>query len=438
MRFEARFALLRLGHPVDPVALAGLVAAQPNDSEARDQLGRFISQNFHSLGKAYGVLVPVASEINKSDNPEIISHFGLEEKAAAVTFEELARIAPAAMKVSADNSITPAAAIKAPLELFRVVFFYKPGCRDCEKVREMLNRQAPDLPRMVLEEHDIAKAREALLNETLSARFKLKDALHQVTPAVFTQAGALVRDEITYPRLGDLLRQASTRMADTAWLQAETADFNTAQQTIVGRYNALSVGIVALAGLLDGINPCAFATIIFLLSYLQIARRTPREILAVGSAFVLGVFLAYFVIGLGLAEILARISALRIAGLVLNYALAASAFIIALLSFRDARLAAAGDLGEMALKLPGGIRDRIHGTIRIGARATRFVVAAFAVGIVVSFLELACTGQVYLPTIQYMLRAGRGSADRPPRHLQPGLHRTAAHRLCPLLGRDAE
>ncbi len=168
---------------------------------------------------------------------------------------------------------------------------------------------------------------------------------------------------------------------------------------------------MALAGLLDGINPCAFATIIFLLSYLQVARRTPREILAVGSAFVLGVFLAYFVIGLGLAEILARISALRIAGLVLNYALAASAFVIALLSFRDARLAAAGDLGEDGAETARrGLRDRIHGTIRIGARATRFVVAAFAVGIVVSFLELACTGQVYLPTIQYMLRAGRGSA----------------------------
>jgi len=64
----------------------------------------------------------------------------------------------------------------------------------------------------------------------------------------------------------------------------------------------------------------------------------------------------------------------------------------------------------MTLQLPGSVRRQIHGTIRTGARASRFVIAAFFVGIVVSFLGLACTGQVYLPTIQYMLRAGRSSA----------------------------
>jgi cytochrome c biogenesis protein CcdA len=38
------------------------------------------------------------------------------------------------------------------------------------------------------------------------------------------------------------------------------------------------------------------------------------------------------------------------------------------------------------------------------------VFAAFGAGLVISFLELACTGQVYLPTIQFMLKAGQGRA----------------------------
>lgn len=47
---------------------------------------------------------------------------------------------------------------------------------------------------------------------------------------------------------------------------------------------------------------------------------------------------------------------------------------------------------------------------REGARQRHFVVAAFVTGVVISFLELACTGQVYLPTIAYMMEQGRLSA----------------------------
>lgn len=36
--------------------------------------------------------------------------------------------------------------------------------------------------------------------------------------------------------------------------------------------------------------------------------------------------------------------------------------------------------------------------------------AAFGCGVIVSLLELACTGQVYLPTILYMAQQGSSSA----------------------------
>lgn len=45
-------------------------------------------------------------------------------------------------------------------------------------------------------------------------------------------------------------------------------------------------------------------------------------------------------------------------------------------------------------------------------RTRRLVLAAFAVGIVISLLESVCTGQVYLPTIVYVLK-DRGLAARP-------------------------
>jgi cytochrome c biogenesis protein CcdA/HEAT repeat protein/glutaredoxin len=409
VRFEAQFALLRLGRPVDPAALGALVAAQDEDSYARTRLGNFLENNFPRLGKGYAGLVPLAKDISDSNRPKLLRHFGIENERAFTSFAALSQLAPTTARV-ADLAIDPARAAVPRAAPFRVIFFYKPGCRDCDRVRDMLNRHAPEFPTMVLEERNIDDTREAVLNEALSARFRLKDTLHQVTPAVFTQAGPLVREEITFPRLGDLLRKTGVLTPEAGWAQVAGNETAAARQTIATRYEALSFWVVAAAGLLDGINPCAFATIIFLLSYLQIARRTPREILAVGAAFIGAVFLSYFLVGLGLTQVLAKIAGLRVAGLILNYVLAAFALVVAVLSFRDAQLAARGEFGEMTLQLPGMLKEQIRGVIRTGARASRFVAAAFAAGVVISLLELACTGQVYLPTILYMLRSGSTGA----------------------------
>ena len=61
---------------------------------------------------------------------------------------------------------------------------------------------------------------------------------------------------------------------------------------------------VFLAGLLDGINPCAFTTLIFLISYLRLLGRRGREVLKIGFSFTLAVFVSYFLIGLGFFQAL--------------------------------------------------------------------------------------------------------------------------------------
>ena len=56
----------------------------------------------------------------------------------------------------------------------------------------------------------------------------------------------------------------------------------------------------------------------------------------------------------------------------------------------------------MALKLPDKLRLRINETIRKGKNVRAYAFGAFVTGLVVSLLELACTGQVYLPTIIFV------------------------------------
>jgi cytochrome c biogenesis protein CcdA len=57
----------------------------------------------------------------------------------------------------------------------------------------------------------------------------------------------------------------------------------------------------------------------------------------------------------------------------------------------------------MTLNLPHRLRMRINAVIRKGRRSQAFVAGTFVTGVVVSFLELACTGQVYLPTILFVV-----------------------------------
>jgi cytochrome c biogenesis protein CcdA len=81
--------------------------------------------------------------------------------------------------------------------------------------------------------------------------------------------------------------------------------------------------------------------------------------------------------------------------------LAASCFLFAGFSLRDYVLARKGRFTDMTLRLPDPIRERIKGRIRRLTGA--FAGVTFLSGAFIALLELACTGQVYLPTITFVV-----------------------------------
>lgn len=61
------------------------------------------------------------------------------------------------------------------------------------------------------------------------------------------------------------------------------------------------------AALADSINPCAFAVIILLLFSIIILEKNYKRALWAGLAFVLSVFLSYFLMGIGIFSVLSQI-----------------------------------------------------------------------------------------------------------------------------------
>ena len=79
------------------------------------------------------------------------------------------------------------------------------------------------------------------------------------------------------------------------------------------------------------------------------------------------------------------------------------AIILGILSLRDYFLAKRGDLNKMILQLPLGIKQRIHKDIKEKTEVGGIIFGSLLAGFLISFLEFGCTGQVYLPTIIFMI-----------------------------------
>ena len=62
--------------------------------------------------------------------------------------------------------------------------------------------------------------------------------------------------------------------------------------------------LIGVAALIDSINPCAFSILLLTIAFLLSIGKLRSSVLAIGSAYILGIFLVYLVIGLGLLHTL--------------------------------------------------------------------------------------------------------------------------------------
>lgn len=173
---------------------------------------------------------------------------------------------------------------------------------------------------------------------------------------------------------------------------------------------------VFLAGLADGVNPCAFATMLFFLSWITLKGGSGKRVIVSGSGFITGVFLAYLAIGFGLFSFFRAAESMAFFRAFMRGLFTAVSLLFALLSLRDAVvIKRTGKPGAMVLRLPEGLKKRIHSVIRrseaSGGRLTLLLFPALMVtGAAVALLELACTGQIYFPAIAFMVQSGGGTA----------------------------
>lgn len=166
------------------------------------------------------------------------------------------------------------------------------------------------------------------------------------------------------------------------------------------KFKALTCGMVVGAGLLDGINPCAFTTIIFLISYLSFVGISRKQMFYTGGIFTLAVFFTYLAIGLAFFNFLKLILRSQAIVVGVNSLLLLVVVILGVFSVIDFVRCLRGNVKDVTLQLPGFLKEGIRGRIRDFARNKVAIVgASFGLGVVIAGMELACTGQVYIPIV---------------------------------------
>jgi len=284
-----------------------------------------------------------------------------------------------------------------------LAYLYEPGCHDCDKVKIVLKDISAKYPEnLILKSFDISLSENVELAEALGELYQMPEEERLLVPVIFTGDNYLFRDAITFESLEELIQKYSTTETIAPWEKVKEKDL-TAQERLIARFQSFGLAAVAVSGLIDGINPCAFASIIFFISYLTLINRKGREILWVGGMFTLSVFLTYFLIGTGALKMITSLSFLPLARKIFILATAALALILGVVSLYDyLQFKKKGTTKDAKLQLPSFLKNMIHSAIRKNVRLGNYILMAAVTGFIVSLLELACTGQIYLPTIMFI------------------------------------
>ncbi|MFH1969787.1 MAG: hypothetical protein ABIJ53_05665 [Verrucomicrobiota bacterium] len=310
-----------------------------------------------------------------------------------------------------------------------VEFFYTMGCDECREIEDEVLPQLQELmgTSLDLRKYDILNPTNYLHLATLHAKsgvhttervsIYVDERIHmgglkaikaKLIPTV--EAASLARTEDggqtpdTRHQTPDDGTEKQTPNAQHRTSNEEgVPDDGPGERILHKRLGSMTVATVALAGLIDGLNPCAFATLIFFITLLAVAGKRGGEMLAVGIGFCTAVFLTYFLLGFGVFHVIQKLTAFHLASEALRWVMVAVLTGLCLLSFKDAlAFGKTGQARAVILQLPGTIRKRIHGIMRSPLTARRLFLGSFTIGWLVTLLESLCTGQFYVPALVYL------------------------------------
>ncbi len=141
--------------------------------------------------------------------------------------------------------------------------------------------------------------------------------------------------------------------------------------------------VIGAAALVDSVNPCAISVMLLTIGFLLGLKRSRRAVLTIGITYVLGVYLAYILIGVGILQALTVFGAPHFMAKV-GAGIIIAAGLVNIINSTNVAF-------PVKLQIPGAAHSRIA---RVMEKAS--VPAAFLLGGLVGIFEFPCTGGPYM------------------------------------------
>ncbi|MFC1647373.1 cytochrome c biogenesis CcdA family protein [Patescibacteria group bacterium] len=145
----------------------------------------------------------------------------------------------------------------------------------------------------------------------------------------------------------------------------------------------LKLTTVLVTALIDSINPCAIGVLVLLISTLLVLSEHKKKLLITGAIYVGAVFVTYFLAGLGLLTVIHKLQIGEMIGVMVG-------FLVIFLGFVEIKDFFWYGKG-FSLTIPSSQIERVK---KHAANVT--IPGAIILGIIVSAVELPCTGGPYL------------------------------------------
>lgn len=297
-------------------------------------------------------------------------------------------------------------------DFLRLLFFYSDSCHACQKVKHELipGIEKDFFDKVIIEYLDIADAGNY---KTLLALKEKYRCFEKGVPAIFIAGKILVG----YDYIKEGLRKEIIAALGKSTFEKGLDKLPGVD--LIRHFFSFGAFTIAIAGLIDGINPCAFTVIVFFISFLTLQGYKKKELITVGLSFICAVFLTYVLVGLGIFRFLYMLNKFYLVAKIFYYAIAILCFIVGILAIYDLWVFKKTKKTEgLILQLPQAIKKQIHYIIGLHYRKTKdeimptapqrhfliLIITTFFSGFLVSLLEAVCTGQLYLPTITFVLK----------------------------------
>lgn len=292
------------------------------------------------------------------------------------------------------------ACFRLSAEKIVVEYFFQPGCEECECVNAFV------LPKLKEKFSGQYKLLHYDIGQLENYRLLLR--LQEKLNITSNDSVCMILNRTTYlGGLKDIESKLHSELSQALLIGHKSVGIIDEKQALEARIKKMTIGGIMLAGLIDGINPCVFSTLVFFLSLLSLMRHSKQKIFLVGCVYCFACFIAYVGIGLGIFRFILLFSGYHIIRNIVEYLLCAVLMFLAFYSFRDAWMFKHTQNPKMVvLQLPHKIKQQIHNIMRSGLKYRYLLPGVFVIGVFVTILESVCSGQVYLPTLVLLAREG--------------------------------